>query len=201
MARTQVIGLTGGIASGKSRVAAMFRDLGAEVIDADLLARQVVEPGRPAYKDIVSEFGQAALAEDGTIDRKALGAIVFADEEKRARLNLITHPRIAAAAQAETARLFAQGASTILYEAALLVESGLHKTLDGLIVVSAPRQTQVERIMARDGMDEAEANGRIEAQLPLNKKTEVATYVIDNSGSLDETSAQVAEVWQKMSAA
>jgi dephospho-CoA kinase len=198
---TRVIGLTGGIASGKSLVASMLRDLGAPVVDADALARVAVEPGRPAYRDIVREFGEEVLAPDATIDRKRLAAVVFADQAKRKRLEAITHPRIAQLAQEETAAHAARGAEVVVYEAALLVENGMHRFLDGLIVVAASEEAQLRRAMARDGQGEEAARARIAAQLPLAKKLAVATHVIDNSGSIEETRAQVERLWHKLTSA
>jgi dephospho-CoA kinase len=195
---TRVIGLTGGIASGKSSVARVLRELGARVVDADLLARQVVEPGQPAYDDIVRSFGRDVLAPDGEIDRKKLGAIVFADAEQRRRLNAITHPRIAAAGQAEIARHASAGATVVFYEAALLVEAGLHRALAGLVVVSAPPEVQLARLVARDGLSESEARARLAAQLPLADKLAVATHVIDNAGDEASTRAQVVALWQSL---
>jgi dephospho-CoA kinase len=192
----RVYGLTGGIASGKSVVARMLRELGAPVIDADTLARRVVEPGRPAYEDIVREFGREVLAADGTIDRKRLAGVVFADEARRERLNAITHPRIAALAAEETRRLFAAGEEVVIYEAPLIVENRLHEVMQGLIVVAVSPEVQLARAMARDGQGEEAARARIAAQLPLEEKLRVATHVIDNSGSLSETRAQVEQVWR-----
>ncbi|MBI4510746.1 MAG: dephospho-CoA kinase [Deltaproteobacteria bacterium] len=194
----KVIGLTGGIASGKSLVARLLSDLGAHVIDADVLARKVVEPCQPAYHDIVRELGRDVLAQDGTIDRKKLGAMVFADEAKRSRLNAITHPRIAALARKEMDRLALEGEQVVIYEAALIVENGLHAAMDGLIVVSAPPEVQLERVMRRDGLDEESARARLAAQLPLEEKLEVATHVIDNSGALEDTRAQVSRTWESL---
>ncbi len=193
-----MIGLTGGIASGKSSVAAILRDLGAQVLDADVLARQVVEPGQPAYQDIVREFGTGVLAEGGSLDRKRLGELVFADPAARARLNAITHPRIGAAGQAEIARHVAAGESVVIYEAALLVENGLHRALDGLIVVSAAPEVQLQRLMRRDGLDEAAARARLAAQLPLADKLAVASHVIHNDGFPDATHAQVVALWEEL---
>jgi dephospho-CoA kinase len=195
----KMVGLTGGIASGKSTVARILVELGAPVIDADVLARRVVEPGRPAHDDIVREFGREVLAADGTIDRKTLGAIVFADDPKRRRLNAITHPRIAQMAQEEAAGHFARGARVVIYEAALIVENGLHHALGGLIVVSAPEEVQLARLMARDGVDEAAARARLAAQLPLAEKLRVATHVVDNGGSPEATRAQVERIWEELS--
>ena len=197
---TRVVGLTGGIASGKSLVAAILRELGAPVVDADALARVAVEPGRPAYEDIVREFGREVLAEDGTLDRKKLADIVFADPAKRKRLEGFTHPRIAQLAQQATAEHAARGEKVVIYEAALLVENGMYRFLDGLIVVAAPEEEQLRRAVLRDGQGEAAARARIAAQLPLPKKIEVATHVIDNSGTIDETRAQVERVWRELNA-
>lgn len=187
----RVIGLTGGIGSGKSLVARFLRELGVPVVDADELARRVVEPGQPAYEDIVREFGPGVLQADGTLDRKALAAVVFADEAKRRRLNAITHPRIAVLGQAELAAHAAHGAQVVVYEAPLIVENGLHKVMGGLIVVSAPLEAQVRRAAARDGATEEAVRARIAAQLPLADKLAVATHVIDNGGTPEETRAQV----------
>ena len=196
MARARVIGLTGGIASGKSTVAAMLRELGAPVVDADELARRVVEPGSAGLAAIVERFGPEVLDAAGALDRKQLGARVFADPEARAALNAITHPRIAELSQREIARHAAAGAPVVIYEAALIVENELHRGLDGLIVVSVPAEVQLERLMARDGLGEDEARARLAAQLPLADKVAVADQVIDNAGTVEETRAQVARVWE-----
>jgi dephospho-CoA kinase len=195
---TRVIGLTGGIASGKSLVAGILRELGAPVIDADELARKVVEPGQPAFDDIVREFGPAAVAADGTLDRKRLAEIVFADEAKRKRLGQITHPRIAQLALAETAAHAARGAPIVIYEAALLVENGLHRALGGLIVVQSSPEQQLARAAARDGAGEEAARARIASQLPLADKLAAATHVIDNSGTPEETRRQVERLWREL---
>jgi dephospho-CoA kinase len=189
--RVRVIGLTGGIASGKSAVASMLRGRGASVVDADLVARQVVAKGQPALAELVARFGADILDEHGELDRKKLGAIVFGDAQARADLNRITHPRIAAASQAEIARLGAQGAGIVFYEAALLVENRAQTWLDGLIVVSAPRDVQRARVVSRDQIDDADAEARLAAQLPLDDKLKVATWVIDNAGDLASTELQV----------
>jgi dephospho-CoA kinase len=197
---TRVIGLTGGIASGKSTVARLLRELGAPVVDADELARRVVLPGEPAYLDIVQEFGPSVVATDGTLDRKRLADVVFSDADKRKRLQAITHPRIAQLGQAETAAYAARGAPIVVYEAALLVENGLHKVLGGTIVVSATPEQQLARAVARDGMTEEAARARIASQLPLGDKLAVATHVIDNSGPPGETRRQVEALWRELNA-
>ncbi|MBV8762778.1 MAG: dephospho-CoA kinase [Deltaproteobacteria bacterium] len=189
-----VIGLTGGIASGKSTVAKLLVERGAAVIDADQLARKVVEPGQPALAELVARFGAAILTADGQLDRKRLGAIAFADEAARADLGRITHPRIAAASAQAIAAWADAGASVVFYEAALLVENRAYTGLSGLIVVAAPDDVQEARVMARDGLSADEARARIAAQLPLDKKTAVATWVIYNTGDLDALRAEVDRV-------
>ena len=193
---TRVIGLTGGIGSGKSTVAKMLAEKGAVVVDADRLAREVVAPGQPAFEKIVETFGRGVLRPDGTLDRKALGEIVFRDPEARRRLEAITHPRIAERAQQELEAARSRGAPVAVYEAALLVEKGLGDAFDGLVVVTTDPKTQVDRILARDGLSREEALARIAAQLPLEEKAKAATWVIDNSGSLAETRRQVDALWE-----
>ena len=194
----KIFGLTGGIACGKSTVSALLTERGAKVIDADQIARDVVLPGKPAYEDIVETFGKGVLAADGTLDRPALGRIVFADEKARARLNAITHPRIAQ----ETAQRFqaerAAGTQILIYDAALLVETGGYKMYEALIVVSARPEIQIQRLIARDGISEEEAGQKIAAQLPLEEKEAVADYVIDNSGTLEELKTQVDALWTSL---
>jgi dephospho-CoA kinase len=190
----QVIGLTGGIASGKSAVAKLLVERGATVIDADLLARKVVDPGQPALAELVARFGAAILTADGQLDRKRLGAIAFSDEGARRDLNRITHPRIAAASAQAIAEASDAGAKVVFYEAALLVENKTHMGLGGLVVVSAPPEVQEARIMARDQLTLDEARARIAAQLPLSEKTKVATWVIDNAGDRDALAREVDRV-------
>jgi dephospho-CoA kinase len=191
----RVVGLTGGIASGKSTVAALLRARGAPVIDADQLAREVVAPGSEGLAAITRRFGDDILDAGGALDRKKLAAIVFSDEDARRDLERITHPRIAAASQRRIAELGAAGAEVAIYEAALIVENNLHRDLAALIVVAVDEETQIARLMARDGIDEAAARARVAAQLPLADKVAVADHVIDNSGDLAATERQVAEIW------
>ena len=186
----KVIGLTGGIGSGKSAVAQLIRDLGVPVIDADVIARQVAEPGQPAHADIERAWPEV-IGGDGRIDRKKLAALVFADAELRRRLEGIMHPRIRAEVAVETARLAAAGHPTVLLEAALLVETGLYRDLDGLVVVTADNETRIERVIRRDGCTRESVLARIAAQLPMDEKIRVADYVIDNNGSLEMTKPQV----------
>ncbi|HEX3697193.1 MAG TPA: dephospho-CoA kinase [Polyangia bacterium] len=186
----KLIGLTGGIGSGKSTVAGLIGARGVPVIDADGLAREVVAPGQPALADIAAAWPQM-IAADGTLDRKRLGALVFADPVARHQLEAITHPRIKALAAARIEALAQQGHKLAFYEASLLVESGQYRDYDGLVVVRASVENQLRRARARDGFTEVEAGARIAAQLPLEEKLRFATAVIDNDGDPDATRAQV----------
>ncbi|MBK7071839.1 MAG: dephospho-CoA kinase [Myxococcales bacterium] len=196
----KVVGLTGGIASGKSTVATLLRERGAAIVDADLLAREVVARGQPALGELVVRFGPAILTADGALDRKALGARVFADPAARADLNRITHPRIAAAAQAAIAAHAAAGVPVVFYEAALLIENGLHRGLDGTIVVSVDPATQAARLAARDNLPPDAVEGRLAAQLPLADKLAVATWVVDNSGDRAALTSAVDRLWHSLEA-
>jgi dephospho-CoA kinase len=196
----RVIGLTGGIACGKSTVARIFRDLGAPVIDADQVAREVVAPGQPALEEIVKTFGREVLLADGQLDRKKLGEIVFSDAEKRRQLNAITHPRIGQAVQARLAALRETGVEAAIYEAALIVENKLHQGMDGLVVVAVDEQTQIERTMKRDELTREQALARVRAQAPLSDKVAVADWVIDTSGIIPETRKKVERVWEEIRA-
>ena len=186
-----VIGLTGGIACGKSAVAAMLAERGVAIVDADQGARDVVAPGTDGLAAVVAAFGDGVLAPDGTLDRKRLGEVVFGDEGARRALNGILHPRIAQWSAERFMALAAQGHELVVYEAALLVENGAHAALGGLIVVTARPEVQRARLMARDGIDATAAQARINAQWPLAKKVAVATEVIDNSGDREALRAQV----------
>ena len=192
----RVIGLTGGIASGKSTVAKMFAALGAQLIDADLLARQVVEPGTPGLAKITARFPECVV--NGVLDRKKLGARVFADPSERAALNAIVHPLIAQAAMKRTAELADAGEKAVIYEAALIVENKLDAGMDGLIVVSVPEDVQVARLRGRENLSEPEAKQRLAAQLPLAEKLARATWIVDNSGDLPQTRAQVERIWREI---
>lgn len=197
--RFLLVGLTGGIGTGKSTVSRMFRDLGCLIIDADLLAREVVEPGEPAYAKIVTEFGKQILDAEGQIDRKKLGALVFGDPAKRRRLEGFTHPEIRQRQAAILAELMTEGFEGIaIFDAALLVEMGGAKNMDRLVVVSAAEAIQVKRLMLRDDISEAEARQRLRSQMPLSLKVKQAHYVVDNSGSREETERRVREVYQAL---
>jgi dephospho-CoA kinase len=186
----KVLGLTGGIGSGKSTVAKLIAERGVPVLDADQLAREVVEPGRPALAEVAAAWPEA-IGPDGKVARKRLADIVFADPAQRLRLEAIMHPRIQALADERLDDLAKKGHGLAIYEASLLVESGRYKDFDGLVVVTASPETQLERVLARGGLAAAEAQARIDAQLPLLAKVRVATHLIDNDGDLDATSAQV----------
>lgn len=192
------IGLTGGIGSGKSTVAKMFAALGAKVIDADLLAREVVAPGTPGLAQLAARWPDCIA--DGALDRKKLGARIFADPAERAALNAIVHPLIAAETMRRAQAFADAGEKAVLYEAALIVENKLDAGMDGLIVVSVPEPVQLERLVQREKIPEAEARQRLAAQLPLAEKLARATWVVDNSGELEATRAQVARIWCEIQA-
>ncbi|MBI2487363.1 MAG: dephospho-CoA kinase [Deltaproteobacteria bacterium] len=195
----KVIGLTGNIGCGKSVVARMFEELGARVIDADRIARLVVEPGESAWKEIVQTFGEAILNSDGTINRSKLGEIVFNDKEKREALNRITHPRIVERIKEVIEDFRKENVEVVIVEAALIVEKGGMKPLiNDLIVVTADEETQIRRLIERNALSREEALSRIKSQMPLSEKVKYATYVIDNSGTLDEMRKQVEEVWKRI---
>lgn len=191
-----VVGLTGGIASGKSTVSKHLTSLGVCVIDADVIARYIVEPGQPALAEIVEAFGQDMLQQDGQLNRARLGEVVFEDREARGQLNAITHPRIAMEMMMRAQHGFAQGHSWVVYDAALLVENNAHTMFDALIVVAASPNIQFERLCARDDIDEAHAQQRIDSQYPVAQKIAVADYVIDNDGTLAQTLTQTDELYQ-----
>jgi dephospho-CoA kinase len=192
------LGLTGGIASGKSAVAAMLRELGFAVLDADALAHKLIEPGQAAYAEVIQEFGPSITDSSGRIDRSILGAMVFADGAKLDRLNAIVHPRVAEVilSQFEVWRR-AGVRDAVFVEAALLVESGIHTKLDGLVVVWCTPEQQLERLLAR-GLSETEARRRIDAQLPVQEKLRLATEKIDCSGSLEQTRRQIEALAAKL---
>ena len=186
----KVLGLTGGIGSGKSTVAKLIADLGIPVLDADLLAREVVEPGQPALAEVAATWPQV-IGPDGKIARGKLADIVFADPAQRLRLEAIMHPRIQALSDQRFAELAAKGHALAFYEASLLVESGRYQDFDGLVVVTASPETQLERVLARGGLSAEKAQARIDAQLPLLAKVRVATHLVDNDGDLGATKQQV----------
>jgi dephospho-CoA kinase len=186
-----VIGLTGGIASGKSTVSAMFTDMGITVIDADIEARLAVEPGEKAYNDIVSQFGTEILEENGTINRPKLGEIIFNNEEKRLLLNSIVHPAVRERMAHKRAQAEAANEKAVVLDIPLLFESKLTGLVEKIIVVYVNEQTQLERLMKRNGFSEEEASARIKSQMPLKDKVSLADAVIDNSGSIVQSRQQL----------
>lgn len=188
--KLKLIGLTGGIGTGKSTVGKMIQELGVPVLDADVIARAVVEPGRPAHAEIAAAWPDV-IGPDGPIDRKRLAAIVFSNPEVRRQLETITHPRIQEQALAQARALEASGHRLAFYEASLLVETGRHRDFDGLVVVVAAEAQQLSRTVARDHCTIEEATRRLRAQMPLAEKRRAATHTIENGGALTETQRQV----------
>jgi dephospho-CoA kinase len=187
-----VVGLTGGIASGKSTVSRMLEAHGVPVIDADRLAREAVEPGRPGFDEVVAAFGAGVVGPDGRLDRPRLAQIVFADPEARARLEAIIHPRVFEGERAALSAIARERPGSVaVVDAALLLESGNHRWMDAVVLVAAPREVQIARLAARNGLSHAEAEARLAAQWPLDRKRPYADHVIENRGSLAETEAQV----------
>jgi len=192
----KVLGLTGGIGSGKSMVLSMFANLGAEVIDADQLAREVVEPGQPALEEIATAFGRDMLTPDGRLDRGKLARIIFADPVARARLNAITHPRIRERMATEMA-LRGSRPGLLIVDIPLLYENDRSDTVESVIVVWVDAKTQLRRLTERDGLTPDEARQRIAAQMPLDEKRARADLVVDNSGSRENTRRQVEVIYRR----
>lgn len=190
------VGLTGGIGSGKSAVADLLADHGAVIIDADLLSRQAVEPGTPGLTRIVEEFGPGVLCADGSLNRAALGELVFADPEARARLNRVVHPQVRVLA--ELAEQAAGPEAIVVQVIPLLVETGQQGSFDLIVVVDVDPQTQLRRVMERDGMAQEQALARIHAQASREQRLAAADLVIDNSGSRSELAEQVTSLWQQL---
>jgi dephospho-CoA kinase len=194
--RFLLVGLTGSIATGKSTVSRMFAHLGARVLDADLLAREVVMPGQPAYARIVEEFGTQVVQEDGSLDRKALGALVFGDAASLKRLEEITHPAIGARQQRILSVLDEEAfEGVVIWDAALLFEGGGAAKMDRVVVVYADPETERRRLMERDDLSDADARARIASQMPVAEKAKLADHVIDNSGTREDTERQVRTVY------
>jgi dephospho-CoA kinase len=192
----RVLGLTGGIGSGKSLVALMFAQLGADVIDADQLARDVVEPGQPALQEIVATFGRDVLRPDGRLNLGKLAGIIFADNSARAKVNAITHPRIRERMEAEVAER-GSGPGVLILDIPLLYESARADTVEKVIVVWVDPETQLRRLHERDGLTSDEARQRVAAQMPLDAKRARADHVIDNSGSRENTRRQVEVIYRR----
>ncbi|WP_409297284.1 dephospho-CoA kinase [Peribacillus sp. SCS-26] len=187
----KVIGITGGIASGKSTVSGYIRELGFTVIDADAAARIVVEPGQAAYEQIVEHFGPAILSDNGTIDRPKLGAVIFNDEGERLKLNSIVHPAVRKWMEEQKAEAFLRGEKTVFMDIPLLFESRIGYMVDAVILVYVNELTQLARLMARNSFSKEEAEARIASQMPLREKKTLADAVIDNEDSREETKEQL----------
>ena len=187
------VGLTGGVASGKSTVSAILADLGAVVVDADLLAREVVAPGTDGLAEVVEAFGPGVLTTEGQLDRPAMGTIVFRDAERRRVLEAIVHPRVRSRA-AEIEASAPEGA-VVVHDIPLLTETGQGDAFDAVVVVDVPVETQVERMTSLRGLTDADARARVAAQASREERLAVATHVVDNTGTLDELRARVAEVY------
>jgi len=196
----KLVGLTGGIASGKSTVAAILRRLGAAVIDADELSRQVVQPEQTAWKEIVKTFGAGILQEDQNLDRKKLRKIVFDNTEARKKLEALIHPTVRALAEEKIRELASGGASIIVYEVPLLFEGQLHHWLRPVILVACDVKTQKKRIQDRDHVTDVEAQRHIDAQMSLEEKRKLADYTIENNGTLEELEQQVKSVVESIKA-
>ena len=194
-----LVGLTGGIATGKSLVSQILKELGAYIIDADKIARQVVEPEKPAWFEIVKFFGRDIINKDKTINRKRLGEIIFNDPVKKRKLEEIVHPKVI---EEENRLVKEYGRKNpngiVIIDAALLIEAGSHKRVDKLIVVYADKETQFKRLSERDGLSRADAEKRTASQLPLDKKVKMADFVIDNSKGIEETQRQTIDIFNKL---
>ena len=187
------VGLTGGVASGKSTVSAMLADLGAVIVDADILAREVVARGTDGLAEVVTEFGPEVLTDDGALDRPALGALVFADADRRRALEAIIHPRVRArAAEIEAA---APPGALVVHDIPLLAETGQAESFEAVIVVDVPTEVQLDRMVRLRGMTAEDAQARIDAQASREDRLAVATYVVDNTGTLEELRRRVVEVY------
>lgn len=193
------IGLTGGIATGKSTVSQMLVQRGAALIDADVIAREIMEPGHPVLAQVAAHFGQDVLLPGGQLDRKRLGSIVFSDPQQRKALESITHPAIRSEMKRRMAELEASDPNRLVVaDIPLLYESGLESQYDKIMVVYVPRGLQLERLMARDGLNREEAEARLRAQMDIELKRERADILIDNSLGRKETELQIDDFWRKM---
>lgn len=193
-----ILGLTGGIASGKSTVAKTLARRGAYIIDADQIAREIVKPGQKAWEQIVACFGKDILRPDNTIDRKKLGAYVFADEQKRHKLDKITHPAILARIREKLADACKAGCTVAVLDVPLLIEAGWRNMVQQLWLVYIDHDLQLERLMRRDGLTIEQAKQRLAAQMPLAAKRKYADLIIDNGGSREQTEAQIIAAWKEL---
>lgn len=192
------VGLTGGIACGKSLVAGFFREQSIPVVDDDVAARDAVAPGSEGLAEVVAEFGRQILADDGSLDRPALGRIVFADDARRRRLMAITHPRIGALLTERFAAAEQSGAPMVVYESALLIENGGFESWRPIVVVRADHATQLDRIASRNGLSREEAEDRIRSQMPVDEKAAFADFVIDNGGTPEDARARFDGVFAEL---
>jgi dephospho-CoA kinase len=193
------IGLTGGIASGKSYVLGLLRELGCEVTDADIIAHRVIEPGQPAFAEIIDHFGREVLDADGKIDRAKLGAIVFNDPSQRARLNSIVHPRVFEAQETWFAEVEERNPGAIaVVDAALMIETGSYRRYDKLIVVHCRPDLQLQRLMARNNLAREEASARISSQMPAEEKLKYADFAVDTSNGFEDTRLQVQSLYSEL---
>ena len=195
----QLIGLTGGIATGKSTVSAMLKKAGAIIIDADRIARAVVKKGLPAHREIVAQFGTEVLLPDGEINRTLLGDIIFKDHLKKQLLNSIVHPHVKKEVNRQIKQIEKKHRqAVVILDIPLLIEAGMHVDLSEIIVVYAPQDAQIKRLMQRDHISEADALARVKSQMPIEEKKQQATLVIDNSGSIDYTREQTLDMFRRL---
>lgn len=196
-----IAGLTGSIATGKSTVSALFDKLGAVIIDADKIVRQVQQPGEKAWQEIVEAFGEEILLPTGELDRAKLGSLVFGNAENRARLNEIVHPRVREERDRQTQEAKRRDPNAIIiWDIPLLIETGMHKQVEKTIVVYVDAKTQLARLLSRDELSEEGARQRIAAQMPIEEKKPYADFLIDNRGTVEETQAQVHAIWEELKA-
>ncbi len=195
----KLVGLTGGVGSGKSTVADMMRDLGAQVVDADEAAHAVYEPGSPGFDEVVREFGEEYV-DGGRIDRSRLGELVFHDDDARRRLNSIVHPLVRDWMAQRTAEAAERGAEVVVQDVPLLFENGLERLFSTVVLVYAPEDVQVERLVSGRGFTPERARAMIAAQMPIENKRGLAHHVINNSGAREDTLAQVRAVWKQLTA-
>src|SRR5229473_1873574 len=193
----KLVGLTGGVGSGKSTVAEMMRELGAQVVDADEATHAVYEPGSPGFDAVVREFG-AEFVEGGRIDRSRLGELVFHDDDARRRLNSIVHPLVRDWLAQRTAEAAERGAEVVVQDVPLLFENGLERLFSTVVLVYAPEEVQVERLVSGRGYTPERARAMIAAQMPIENKRGLAHHVINNSGTREDTLAQVKAVWNEL---
>jgi dephospho-CoA kinase len=193
------VGLTGGIASGKSTVAAMLEERGARLVDADAVAREVVRPGQPVLEEIKAVFGPEMVDREGRLDRARLRERIFGDEDARRRLNALVHPAVARRVGRELERLAAaEPGGVAVVDVPLLFETNTAHRYDQVVVVWVPREVQAQRLMDRDGLDRAQAEQALQAQMPLDEKRRLANFVVDNSHGLQETRKQVEALWSRL---